>query len=88
MSRNEKTNIEIINNICEIVNNNLKLNYDCKFLINYVDDRLGHDFRYALNPRLIEKTTGWSPKYKFLQSITETINWYFNNKCWWKNLIS
>ncbi len=86
-SRNEKTNIEVINEICEIVNNNLQLNYDCKSLINFVDDRLGHDFRYALNPRSFEKNTGWIPKHSFSQSIIETIYWYLNNKDWWKNFI-
>ena len=53
-SRNEKTNIQIINQICNICYTHFKKKYNYKLLINYVEDRLGHDQRYAINPDLIE----------------------------------
>ena len=58
-SRNEK-NISIINEICDICNKHLKLKYDCKSLVNFISDRLGHDYRYAINPEFIEKSLKWS----------------------------
>jgi len=53
--------------------------------IQPVADRLGHDWRYALDCTKIKKL-GWRPKYKFNQAIKETINWYLKNKWWWEPL--
>ncbi len=85
-SRNEKSNISIINEICDICNKHLKLKYDCKSLVNFVSDRLGHDYRYAINPEFIEKSLKWSSKHNFSRSIQETFDWYLKNKTWWSNL--
>ena len=46
--------------------------------INYVTDRPGHDFRYAMNISKIKSEIGWSPKYKFEVGIDATLNWYIN----------
>lgn len=59
-----------------------KLNRD-ESLIHSTEDRLGHDFRYAMNSRRIQQELGWSPKYDFDKGLTETIHWYLNNKSWW-----
>lgn len=53
--------------------------------IEHVDHRLGHDFRYAVDPRKI-KRFGWKPNYKFEDWLKQTINWYINNSWWWKPL--
>ena len=87
-SRNEKTNIQIINQICNICNAHFKNKYDYKFLINYVEDRLGHDQRYSINPDLIENDTNWLSKYDFVEAIKNTFHWYMKNKNWWKYLIN
>jgi len=53
-------------------------------LINYVEDRLGHDRRYAIDPTKITQELGWSPKYTFETGIKETINWYQQHQDWLK----
>lgn len=76
---NERTNNEIVNKICE------HFNYD-KANIIYVEDRLGHDLRYAIDPTKIETELNWQPKYNFETGIIETIDWFKNNESWWKEL--
>ncbi|MDR7240691.1 dTDP-glucose 4,6-dehydratase [Neobacillus drentensis] len=76
---NERTNNEIV----EIIVDELKLSRD---KIKYVEDRLGHDLRYAIDPRKLENELGWKPKYTFDTGIVETIEWYLNNEDWWRPL--
>ena len=47
-------------------------------LIKYVDDRLGHDKRYAIDSSKIKNELGWEPKYTFDRGIDKTIDWYIN----------
>ncbi|MCM3225239.1 dTDP-glucose 4,6-dehydratase [Terribacillus saccharophilus] len=75
---NEKTNIEVVRTIIRTLNANDNL-------IEFVQDRLGHDKRYAINPDKLMKL-GWEPKYNFDTGIKQTINWYISNKDWWKNI--
>ena len=76
---NERTNNEIV----EIVIEKLGLSRD---LIKYVEDRLGHDKRYAIDPTKLETELGWKPKYTFDTGIVETIEWYQANEAWWRPL--
>ncbi|MED3931032.1 dTDP-glucose 4,6-dehydratase [Priestia megaterium] len=78
---NERTNNEIVHLIVE------KLNAP-KELIKFVEDRLGHDRRYAIDPTKLTKELGWKPKYTFDTGIVETIQWYLDNQEWWKNIKS
>lgn len=55
-------------------------------MVEFVQDRKGHDFRYAIDFTKIKKELGWQPKHTFEQGLKETINWYKNNKKWWKPL--
>ena len=57
-----------------------------KVKINFVKDRPGHDVRYALNSNKIKKKLGWKPKIKFSHGIKLTIDWYLNNKTYYKTL--
>ena len=66
----EKRNIEIIETICEL------MNIEPGKHIEYVSDRLGHDYRYAINSSKIEKELGWKPKTSFTEGIEKTIRWY------------
>ncbi|QSX07157.1 dTDP-glucose 4,6-dehydratase [Sedimentibacter sp. zth1] len=77
---NEKSNIEVVKTILN------KLNCD-ESLIEYVSDRPGHDRRYAINPEKICNEFGWNPTIKFDEGISNTIQWYLNNKKWWMDLI-
>ena len=47
-----------------------------------MEDRKGHDYRYAIDPTKIRKELGWEPKTKFEDGIVKTIDWYLNNKEW------
>ena len=58
-----------------------------KNLIKFVDDRLGHDFRYAISKEKAQNTLGFGPKYNFESGIDLTIEWYKANSNWWKSKI-
>jgi len=74
---NERTN----NQIVDLIIDRLDVSKD---LIAYVEDRLGHDRRYAIDPLKIETELGWKPKYTFDTGIVETIDWYLANEAWWR----
>jgi len=63
----------------------LKLMGKSSKMIKYVPDRLGHDRRYSLSSSKI-KRLGWQPTKDFNAAIKETIEWYRDNKSWWKRL--
>jgi len=88
-SRNERPNIEVVKMLLKKVAEHLDLNEnDLLGLINFVDDRKGHDRRYAIDPSKIEKEIGWKPDTDFEKGITDTVKWYIANKQWWKRIIS
>ncbi|GIO12267.1 dTDP-glucose 4,6-dehydratase [Cohnella xylanilytica] len=76
---NERTNIEIVELIVE------KLGKP-KSLITFVEDRLGHDKRYAIDPTKIMNELGWKPSYTFDTGIAETIDWYLSREKWWRDV--
>jgi dTDP-glucose 4,6-dehydratase len=57
-------------------------------MIEYVKDRPGHDRRYAIDSTKIESELGWKPEYNFEDAVSQTINWYLDNKQWWNRIIS
>ncbi|QJC51133.1 dTDP-glucose 4,6-dehydratase [Paenibacillus albicereus] len=78
---NERTNIQIVELILERLGKS-------KELVRYVEDRLGHDRRYAIDPAKLQAELGWKPKYTFETGIVETIDWYLGNESWWRNIQS
>ena len=74
----EKTNLEVTKKILEILGKD-------ESLIEYVEHRLGHDFRYAIDDSKL-KTLGWKPQYDFEKGLEETVKWYKENEWWWKPL--
>ena len=99
---NEWANIDIVNLLCEQVdqffanNSEYSSQYpDCpcskgksaKTLITHVTDRLGHDRRYAIDARKIMTELGYKPKDSFETGITKTIRWYLDHQNWWKKLV-
>lgn len=78
---NEKTNLEVVKTILKYLNKP-------ESLISYVKDRPGHDLRYAMNPKKIERELGWKPQYTFDTGIVETIKWNLNNQQWIENVES
>ena len=90
---NEKQNIEIINIILETLQEMLpegdkRKEYINQDLITYVEDRKGHDRRYAIAPDKIKSEIGWYPETMFKEGIKKTISWFFENEDWMKNVTS
>ena len=78
---NEKANIEIVKLIIHALDKS-------ESLIEYVQDRPGHDRRYAIDNTKITAELGWTPEYTFEQGMKETIEWYLNNEAWMSNIVS
>ena len=78
---NEMKNIDIVKLICKALDKP-------ESLITYVEDRKGHDMRYAIDPAKIYSELGWLPETKFADGIQKTIKWYLENKDWWEPIIS
>lgn len=78
---NEMKNIDIVKIICDALGKPYSL-------ITHVTDRKGHDMRYAIDPTKIHNELGWLPETKFKDGIQKTIQWYLDNKEWWKTIIS
>jgi dTDP-glucose 4,6-dehydratase len=79
--REEKTNKEVVHKILSLLSEALDRPENELFsLIEYVKDRPGHDFRYAIDASKIKKELGWEAKYNFEKGIEETINWYLRKE--------
>ncbi len=78
---NEMRNIDIVKMICQQLKKP-------ESLITYVQDRKGHDMRYAINSEKIQRELGWKPEVSFMDGIKSTIDWYLNNKQWWEEILS
>lgn len=77
--RNEKTNLEIVNHICEFLDEKKTLEEGSyKVLITFVKDRAGHDRRYAIDASKVEDELGWRADENFEAGIIKTIEWYLN----------
>ena len=84
---NEIQNIELVKKICEILDKlhaSRKLS-SYKDLIEYVKDRPGHDFRYAIDSSKIKKSLGWRPTYSIETGLIKTVKWFLKNEDWWRN---
>ncbi len=79
----ELANLEIIENIIKI----MKPNETSNQYIEYVEDRPGHDTRYAINAEKALNELSWKPSHNFVKAINETVNWYINNSKWSQNII-
>ena len=90
---NEKQNIEIIHIILETLQEMLAEDDPRKALVSedlitYVEDRKGHDRRYAIAPDKIREEIGWEPETMFKEGIRRTIQWFFEHEDWMKNVTS
>ena len=84
----ENTNLNVIKSICQILNIHKPCDKGLLYedLIFKVPDRIGHDFRYAINSEKITNELGWKPKYKFLDALEITTKWYLDNLDWCKKI--
>jgi dTDP-glucose 4,6-dehydratase len=88
--RNEKTNLEVVNILCSILDELMpkldKSKYSSQ--ITYVKDRPGHDRRYAIDATKIENEIGWKPQETFDTGIRKTVEWYLANLTWINNILN
>ena len=78
---NERTNLQVVKTILRELGKS-------EALIHYVQDRPGHDRRYAIDPAKIKTELGWEPTTTFDDGIKKTIRWYLENRAWWERIIS
>ena len=78
---NEMKNIDIVKTILSVLGKSDEL-------ITYVEDRKGHDLRYAVDPSKIEHELGWKSEKDFSEGIKETVQWYLDNRNWWEDILS
>ena len=78
-SNNEINNITIVKKILSILGKS-------DDLIEFVEDRPGHDFRYSMNSDKLRNELDWKPKINFDNGLKNTIDWYLSNPQWWKDL--
>jgi dTDP-glucose 4,6-dehydratase len=89
---NEKKNITVVRLICELLEELVPEKpasvTSYTDLITFVDDRPGHDLRYAIDASKIEKELGWVPAETFESGMRKTVKWYLENKSWWQPLLA
>lgn len=78
------SNLKIAKEILKIFKEKFKINYKIK--IQFVTDRPGHDFRYAINSQKIKKNLKWKAKINLKEGLKKTIEWYISNKIYFKNI--
>jgi dTDP-glucose 4,6-dehydratase len=84
--RCERTNLEVVNGICDLVDDLDPNGAPRRQLIRFVPDRPGHDRRYAIDPTKVEKELGWRALETFETGLRKTVLWYLYNTEWWQPL--
>ena len=88
--RNEKTNLEVVHTVCALLDD-LAPNSPFaphRSLITFVEDRPGHDHRYAIDASKIERELGWAPRESFESGMEKTVRWYLENQGWCERVLS
>lgn len=83
---NERTNLQVVNAICDLVDEFEPSNRQRRELITFVADRPGHDHRYAIDASKLEAELGWRAKETFETGLRKTVEWYLANRSWWEPL--
>jgi len=86
----ERRNIDVVGAICDAMDQltQCPTASSHRKLINFVPDRPGHDFRYAMDFSKVNAELGWSPKHSFGTGLLSTVEWYLENRAWWEPLLS
>ncbi|HBN05315.1 MAG TPA: dTDP-glucose 4,6-dehydratase [Bacteroidales bacterium] len=85
---NEKTNIEIVKTIIKNISKKLPQRGVSESLISFIEDRKGHDRRYAIDSTKISRELGWEPQISFEEGIGMTVDWYLKNTNWLNSIIN
>lgn len=87
-ARSERTNLQVVETICHLLDELVPdASGSRQRLISYVEDRPGHDQRYAIDPGKIERELGWSATEKFESGLRKTVRWYCENRDWWQAIL-
>jgi dTDP-glucose 4,6-dehydratase len=84
----ERRNLEVVEAICDLVDELAPRPGSRRELIRFVVDRPGHDLRYAIDASKIERELGWRPARDFASGLRETVRWYLENESWWRGVRS
>jgi dTDP-glucose 4,6-dehydratase len=82
--RSERTNLDVVGRICDILDRLRPAAKSRRELIEFVADRPGHDRRYAIDCSKIERELGWTRKETFDSGLERTVRWYLDNEAWWR----
>jgi dTDP-glucose 4,6-dehydratase len=83
----ERSNLEVVNAVCDLVDSAVGDEVGGRrSLIEFVADRPGHDWRYAIDASAITHQLGWRPSVTFEQGLARTVDWYLANDWWWRPL--
>lgn len=84
---NERTNLELVQTLCKVLDRLKPKNTGTyEDLITFVQDRPGHDARYAIDPSRIRDELGWRPSVTIEEGLEKTVQWYLDHENWWKPL--
>ncbi len=84
----ERTNLEVVHAICDLVDELADSRTDRRELITFVTDRPGHDHRYAIDFDRTTESLGWTPKRTFERGLRDTVEWYLNNPDYWEPILA
>lgn len=86
---NEWKNIDLVRHLCKIMDQKLgRSPGSSESLIRFVEDRAGHDFRYAIDASKLRSELGWQPSITFEEGLEKTVDWYLSNQDWVQRVIS
>ena len=83
---NEATNLDLVHRICAVLDAKRPRGAPHAELVTFVDDRPGHDLRYAIDPTRIREDLGWRPSVTLDEGLERTVQWYLDNEAWWRAL--
>lgn len=84
---NEKQNLDVVETLCDILDELRPTKGSYKELITHVTDRPGHDRRYAIDSSKMQYELGWVPEETFESGLRKTVQWYLNNEAWWQKVL-
>jgi dTDP-glucose 4,6-dehydratase len=87
-AENERRNIDVVRSICAIMDELRPRDEKHETLIEYVEDRPGHDLRYAIDSSGVQASLGWKPAESFESGLHRTVQWYLENELWWRRVMS
>ena len=85
----EVTNLDVVGKVFDAVTSLVPETAGKSFdeVVDFVDDRPGHDWRYAIDPSKMCDELGWSPKYSFETGLAQTVTWYVDHRAWWEPIL-